>query len=103
MTQTETTTRRPATIAEIAATAGRPAHRQVVEVETNTDGRATIGRAKTVHRATVVTSRNVHGESIGRIATVDCGSRRYRNTGGKGDTVTVVSARYDIDCEKCQH
>lgn len=93
-------TTRPATEAEIAADAHKPAHKRVVTVETNTDGRATIGRANTIHRATVVTFRGAHGQSVGRQVYVSCGSRQYRNAGGKGQP-SVTADRYEVDCAKC--
>lgn len=95
-----TKTSRPATAAEIAATAGRPAHKQVVTVETDTDGRATLGKAKTVHRATIIRDLNAHGETVGKVVMVGCGSRLYRNAAGKAQP-TATSNRYDVDCAKC--
>ena len=101
MNATATITTRPVTAAEAEVDAHKPTHRRAVTVEINTDGRATIGRAKTVHRATVWTYLNSHDESTGRLVFVDCGSRRYRNTDGKGDTATATSPRYDVDCTRC--
>lgn len=93
-------TTRPATPAEIAADdeARRPAHKRTVTVETNADARAVVGRAKTIHRATVTTHLNAHGESVGRVANVWCGAERYRNA---RSAATAVSSRYDVDCAKC--
>lgn len=93
-----TTTTRPATDAERAADEHKPAHRLTVTVEINTDGRATVGRATTVHRAEVWTYLNGYGESVGSIVTVGCGAERYR--GGRS-RANAVSGRYDIDCTRC--
>jgi hypothetical protein len=97
-----TVTARPATAAEIAADEeqGLPAHKRVVTVEEDTDGRATIGRANTVHRATVVRRLNAYGEGVGTTVYVECGSRRYRNAGGKGQA-SRAPKHYEITCEKC--
>lgn len=94
------TAARPLTAAEAAEYAGLPTHKVAVTVEVNTDGRATLGRAHTVHLAEVTTWKNAYGESVGRSAWVSCGSRRYRNAGGKAQP-TVQSGRYDVDCAKC--
>lgn len=99
-TTTDTITTRPATDAERAATAHLPAHKQVETVETNTDGRATIGRANTIHRATIERDLNAYGESVGRTVYVECGSRRYRNASGKAQP-TAAPQRYAVDCAKC--
>jgi hypothetical protein len=93
-----TKTSRPATAAEIAADAHKPAHRQVTTVEENTDGRATVGRAKTIHRAHVTTYLNHRDESIGSIVTVGCGAERYRNN---RSAATATSTRYAVDCTRC--
>lgn len=96
----DTTSTRPATAAEIAADteARRPAHKCTATVETTTDGRATVGKAHTVHRATVTTHRNAYGESVGRTVNVWCGAERYRNC---RSAATATSARYAVDCAKC--
>lgn len=92
------TTNRPASPAEIASTAHLPQHKQVVTVETDEDGRAVVGKAKTVHRATVTTYLNAYDESTGRIVHVYCGAERYRNN---RSAATAVGKRYDIDCARC--
>lgn len=100
MSENTTTTVRTLTDAEAASYAGKPTHRAAVDVEINTDGRATVGRANTIHRADVWTYRNIRGESVGKVVFVGCGSKRYRNTGGTGGA-TAASSRYDVECAKC--
>jgi hypothetical protein len=91
-------TSRPASPAETAAAAHLPAHKQPVTVETNEDGRATVGRANTVHRATVITDLNAYGEPVGRLVLVSCGAERYRNA---RSAASATSPRYDVDCDRC--
>lgn len=93
-----TTTRRPATPAEITADAHKPAHRQAVTVEENTDARAVVGKAHTVHRAHVTTYLNTHDEPVGSIVVVGCGAERYR---GSRSHASKVAQRYDVDCARC--
>jgi hypothetical protein len=93
-----TVTIRPATAAEIAADASKPEHKRTATVETNEDGRATVGKAKTVHRATVTRYLNAYGESVGKTVAVYCGAERYRNA---RSAASAVSSRYEIDCAKC--
>jgi hypothetical protein len=90
---------RTATPAEIATTSHLPVHKQIVEVEINNDGRAVVGKAKTVHAAVVWTYLNVYGDPIGSTTSVSCGAERYRNA---RSAATKVSNRYAVDCNKCQ-
>lgn len=92
------TTTRPATPAETEGNATKPAHKHVVTVEINTDGRATVGRANTIHRAEVWTYQNAYGESVGRTVNVFCGAERYRNA---RSAATAAPQRYDVDCARC--
>ncbi len=97
----ENITRRPATADEIAARPARFASERVVTVEVNTDGRATLGKAHTIHLATVHSYLNADGEVVRQHAEyVGCGSQRYRNAGGKGQP-TARGNRYAVDCAKC--
>lgn len=69
--------------------------------ETTDDARCTIGRAKTVHRASAYVIRDADGEIVTRkpYATA-CGTDRYRNA---RSTFSAVPQRWDVDCDRCRN
>jgi hypothetical protein len=97
-TEDDMITTRPATAAEIAADAHLPAHKRTATVETNTDGRATVGRANTIHRAEVIRHLNEYGDQVGGLVLVGCGAERYRNARSRA---TAAPQRYEVDCARC--
>lgn len=69
------------------------------EAEITNDARATIGRAKTVHRATAEVIRDDEGMVVKRqILATACGTDRYR--GGRS-TFSSAPQRWAVDCERC--
>lgn len=74
-------------------------HRTITRTET-IEGKATIGRAKTIHAATLEINYNTYGEIVSsRVITFACGSHALRRSGQA--RTPYMGTRHGVDCQKC--
>lgn len=74
-------------------------HRTVARTET-IEAKGTIGRATTIHKATVEVSYNSYGDQLSaRVITFACGSHALRRSGQA--RTAYLGTRHGVDCQKC--